>query len=577
MAEAIVSVILEQLAVITIDKAREAWSLDKRVKHWLDKFRDVSYDMEDVLDEWETAVRQLQRDGGSIPKWKVKNLALYQLSWTGNISTITVVGMGGTGKTALAQLVYNDSRIQTHFSKTIWVCASDPFDQSQIPRAILADLDIDAFICDRRGGWKFNVELIFQKSSSFEAETLPEAVCELISLLSLNLRDCLNLKKLAVGIGKLINLRCLSIKDCPHLTYYPKGISNLTSLETLSGIKMRIYLSDGDELSIGTQHWRSKNLDLLGGNLSVELIGDEIDRDSILEFRLREGPGGNCKAYPCTQQRDLGETCTQQRDLGETVRITFAHSKGTCCNELEDTPSFLSLVIVLGHFHYMGILRARFRNVGNFDGLTPPRASDDGETENIGGLGTIPRLTYYPKGISNLTSLETLSGIKMRIDLSDGDELSIGDLENLDLLGGNLSVELLGDEIDWNEAKRAKLNKKIHMKRMDVWVSSGNIKEEEVLQALNPPSNFPVVLFDYRKWFNSNDACIKRLMVKENIRVALYVQKEEERDDQLLQKVVRIQLIEKKHETCKNLKEYCQQIEVMLMVKKKSQEPHVKF
>ncbi|KAK8712782.1 hypothetical protein V6N13_148010 [Hibiscus sabdariffa] len=136
-----------------------------------------------------------------------------------------------------------------------------------------------------------------------------------------------------------------------------------------------------------------------------------------------------------------------------------------------------------------------------------------------------PRLTYYPKGISTLTSLETLRGIKMRIDQSDGDQLSIGDLENLDLLGGNLSVELIGDALDWNEAKRAKLHKKIHLKRMDVWICSGTIKKEEVLQALKPPSNFPIVLFDYREWFNSNDACIKRLAIKENIRVALMIQK----------------------------------------------------
>ncbi|KAK5836912.1 hypothetical protein PVK06_012717 [Gossypium arboreum] len=79
MAEATVLAILEQMTAITIDKAIEAWSLvqalrleledaeekeymDKRVKLWLDKFRYVSYDMEDVLDEWETAVQQLQTD-----------------------------------------------------------------------------------------------------------------------------------------------------------------------------------------------------------------------------------------------------------------------------------------------------------------------------------------------------------------------------------------------------------------------------------------------------------------------------------------------------------------------------------
>ncbi|XP_022743794.1 putative disease resistance protein RGA3 [Durio zibethinus] len=79
-----------------------------------------------------------------------------------------------------------------------------------------------------------------------------------------------------------------------------------------------------------------------------------------------------------------------------------------------------------------------------------------------------PSLTYYPKGIRNLTSLVRLSYIKLRADCNDARRFSIGDLENLDHLGGNICVELIGDAIDWNEAKRAKLHKKIHLKQMEI-------------------------------------------------------------------------------------------------------------
>ncbi|XVF06455.1 hypothetical protein REPUB_Repub06bG0049500 [Reevesia pubescens] len=263
MAEAIVSTILEQLKAITIEKASEAWRLvtgveeevkrlesnfkaiqleledaeqrqhsDKRLKHWLDRFKEVSYDMEDVLVDWKTAIMELQTEevetstSGSILKWEVcrpffpcfsfgsqvvrrhdiatrikdindeigqivqdKNkfeliqrdineqpkrpgstsfVVVSELQGRDRIKediirrllcgtseeeedgscipTITIVGMGGIGKTTVAQLVYHDQTIRTHFDKKIWVSVSDPFDESQIARAILEELEPDSTI-----------------------------------------------------------------------------------------------------------------------------------------------------------------------------------------------------------------------------------------------------------------------------------------------------------------------------------------------------------------------------------------------------------------------------------------------
>ena len=54
-----------------------------------------------------------------------------------NVSVLPIVGIGGPSKTTLAQFVFNNEEIKTHFEEKLWVCVFDDFDVKIIVEKIL--------------------------------------------------------------------------------------------------------------------------------------------------------------------------------------------------------------------------------------------------------------------------------------------------------------------------------------------------------------------------------------------------------------------------------------------------------
>ncbi|KAF5775927.1 putative P-loop containing nucleoside triphosphate hydrolase, leucine-rich repeat domain superfamily [Helianthus annuus] len=84
----------------------------------------------------ETSLLESDVIGREKEKEKLLNKLLQDEPCKENFSVLPIVGMGGVGKTTLARLLYNDTKVKGRFELHAWVCVSDDFDISKITKTI---------------------------------------------------------------------------------------------------------------------------------------------------------------------------------------------------------------------------------------------------------------------------------------------------------------------------------------------------------------------------------------------------------------------------------------------------------
>ncbi|KAK4261268.1 hypothetical protein QN277_004291 [Acacia crassicarpa] len=103
--------------------------------------------------EWRqttSIITQPQFYGRDAERDRIVNFLVHDASNSVDVSVYPIVGIGGLGKTTLAQQVFNDERVANHFELKIWVCVSEDFNLKRLSKAVIesaghtcGDLDLE--------------------------------------------------------------------------------------------------------------------------------------------------------------------------------------------------------------------------------------------------------------------------------------------------------------------------------------------------------------------------------------------------------------------------------------------------
>ncbi|GKV07233.1 hypothetical protein SLEP1_g19032 [Rubroshorea leprosula] len=240
-----------------------------------------------------------------------------------HLQTISIVGMGGIGKTALAQILYNDDQIKTHFDKRVWVCVSDLFDEVRVARAIIIELEggkkfflvLDDVWTEDDRSWdslkltfkhgapgsrilvtthKDTVVEIMESSHVFRLEELSQEVCwsilSQIAFINRDRQQCSDLNDIGWKIAKKCKGLPLAAKTLGSLLRYKR-----TREEWKDDFEIWRYLV--------IQHWMAQGYLNSSGNAEMESVGREYfdylaARCFFQDFgRLEDGSIFKCKMH----------------------------------------------------------------------------------------------------------------------------------------------------------------------------------------------------------------------------------------------------------------------------------------
>ncbi|KAH0645651.1 hypothetical protein KY284_033535 [Solanum tuberosum] len=123
--------------------------IGKRMKEMTEKLDAIAKErmdfyLQEMIIERQTAIRETgsvltepQVYGRDKEEDEIVKILINNVSDAQHLSVLPIVGMGGLGKTTLAQMVFNDKRVTEHFHPKIWICVSEDFNEKRLIKEIV--------------------------------------------------------------------------------------------------------------------------------------------------------------------------------------------------------------------------------------------------------------------------------------------------------------------------------------------------------------------------------------------------------------------------------------------------------
>ncbi|KAG8382074.1 hypothetical protein BUALT_Bualt05G0038700 [Buddleja alternifolia] len=435
--------------------------------------------------------------GRNEEKEKIVDILVNCVRDSQQLSVLPILGIGGIGKTTLAQLVYNDPRLTEHFEKKLWVCVSDNFDIKTLVEAMIESATKDGSASNRGlktldASQHHLWELLNQKKYLLILDDVWNEDQEKWAMLK-SVLACGSRGASIVVTTRMKKLVLRSLFQDVSRDYKGETIFKMHDLvHDLAQSIMENKVPGAEEVE-SSDHRSALNRN----KIRQVNVGDRyvafprsFEKEVDISYTLKNFNRLRMLDASWTEMEDLPSEidklkhlrylklslCSHLRTLPDTV-CRLWHLKIldlSSCNQLVELPKSM---------RYMKNLRHLLLEGREPWGMMPHKIGES----TFFMVGGCESLSEMPPKIGELTSLKTLSLFVVGHEIDN----QVGELQCLNL-GGSLEIRHLERVKNHLDAKKANIGEKPNLRALVLSWRGDNVSiqqqemDEKVLEALEP-------------------------------------------------------------------------------------------